>query len=439
MKNEKKTVSQNSFVVLALDGVPFGLLKELFAAGAMPHLARMAEQGTLKKMRSVQPPLSSSAWASFLTGAQPGEHGILGFTERDPQTMDWFTPDARHLKMPALPYLLSDRGQRVFSMNVPLTSPPRPLNGICIGGFLATSLEQAVYPPQLAGLLRQKDYRIDADVSLAKSDFRAFIRNLEETLERRLAMMHYFYERGPWDFFMTHIMETDRLHHFTYEWWEEGRPAIRAYYEKFYRRIDGAIGRLLEKIPHPARLLLLSDHGFTTLKKEVYLNRWLWEKGYLQFTHPRPQNLGHIHPQSRAYSLYPGRIFINLRGREKNGCVTPGLAYEQIRNEIRDALMEMRDPENGSRVISRALNGETVYGGAGRTHNPLQSRYADVLALPQKGYELKGLLWHKQLFDKTVYNGMHSFDDAFFLSGHKINPDKITAISDVFDFIMSET
>jgi len=424
-------------VVLALDGVPFSLLKDLSARGVIPHLTRLIRAGSFLEINSVLPPISSSAWASFLTGGQPGEHGILGFTERDPQTMEWFTPDARHLKMPTLLQLLSQKGKRVFSMNVPVTSPPAPLNGVCIGGFLATDIRQAVYPPELAEFLIQKDYRIDANVALAKTDFRAFIRDLEDTLERRLAMLDYFYRREPWDFFMAHIMETDRLHHFTFEWWEQGVPEIRSYYDKFYGRIDAMIGDLLLQIPADSRLILLSDHGFTTLKQEVYLNRWLWEKDYLRFTHPHPQSLTHIHPQSKAYSLYPGRIFINLQGREKNGCIAPGMAYEQIRNEIREALLQIRAPECDKPLIREVRNGEDVYSGPGRAHNPLKSRYADLLAIPQKGYELKGLLWHKQLFDKTVYNGMHSFDDAFFLSGQKVNVGNINAINDVFDFILS--
>jgi len=422
--------------VLALDGVPYSLLKSLTERGIMPHVAQLIRDGSFREMNSVQPPISSSAWASFLTGGQPAQHGILGFTERNPRTMEWFTPDARHLKMPTLLQLLSQKGKRVFSMNVPVTSPPSPINGISIGGFLATDICQATYPPELADFLIQKDYRIDADVSLAKTDFKAFIQDLEKTLERRLEMLAYFYGQESWDFFMAHIMETDRLHHFTFEWWEDGRPEIRAYYDKFYGRIDAAIGQLVQMVPAADQILMLSDHGFTGLKKEVYLNRWLWENGYLRFSHPRPDSLQHIHPQSKAYALYPGRLFINLQGREKNGTVQPGMNYEQTRQDLREKLLQLRDPESGALVIKEVLNGEAIYGQQGSRSDPQAQSYADLLLIPHKGFELKGVLWHEKLFDKSIYNGMHSFDNAFFLSRSKIDVTKITDISNLFDLIL---
>ena len=322
-------------------------------------------------------------------------------------------------------------------MIVPVTSPPTAINGVNIGGFLAKDLKNATYPPELANFLIQKDYRIDADVSLAKSDFRAFIADLEQTLERRSAMIRHFYQQENWDYFMAHIMETDRLHHFTFEWWEDGRPEIRAYYEKFYARIDKLIGEIVHRIPADSALILLSDHGFTTLKQEVYLNRWLWENAYLRFTHPPPESLHHIHPQSRVYSLYPGRIFINLQGREKNGSGTPGLAYEQLRGELRERLLAIRSLLDREPIFTDVLNGEDIYARQEKIE-PEQSRtYADLLLIPKKGYELKGGLWNKCLFDKSIYNGMHTFDNAFVLCQPEMALSDVTDISHVFNLIMN--
>ena len=82
----------NRIFILALDGTPYTLLKKLIAGNRMPNLKRLVEEADFKQMDSVIPPVSSVAWASFMTGSQPREHGIYGFVERDPETMNWYVP-----------------------------------------------------------------------------------------------------------------------------------------------------------------------------------------------------------------------------------------------------------------------------------------------------------------------------------------------------------
>jgi predicted AlkP superfamily phosphohydrolase/phosphomutase len=170
----------------------------------------------------------------------------------------------------------------------------------------------------------------------------------------------------------------------------------------------------------------LSDHGFTTLKQEVYLNRWLWENDYLKLSRPIPQSLHDIHPASKAYSLYPGRIFINLKGREKTGSVNPGREYEYLRKEIGEKLLNLSFPGTSQKVIKEIKYGEILYPGS---ITPAKDR-ADLFAIAHDGYDLKGSLWSKELFRKTVFNGMHSFDNAFLLVN---GPDKIEDIISVAD------
>ena len=67
--------------VFGLDGVPFSLLQHLFDRGVMPNLRDMARSGSFVRMETALPPVSSVAWASFMTGNNPGEHGIFGFTD----------------------------------------------------------------------------------------------------------------------------------------------------------------------------------------------------------------------------------------------------------------------------------------------------------------------------------------------------------------------
>lgn len=425
--------------ILALDGTPFSFLQKMIARGVMPHFAGLAKQYSFKRMNSVIPAVSSVAWASFLTGEQPQDHGILGFTERNPATLEWFTPNASQLKCKTIVERLSDSGKRVFIMNVPATYPPKPINGVSICGFLGNDVLKGTYPAEEGQFLKENGYRIDVDTSLAKTDFPAFLQDLKFVLEKRIEMMWHYFEREEWDFFMAHIMETDRLHHFSWEFMESGNPHFVELYHKFYGRLDNLIGEVVKRIDDQTGLMLLSDHGFTTLKKEVYLNNWLWQNNYLRFTAPFPQTLKDIHPESKAYSLYPGRIFINLKGREKNGRVRTGIEYGSLRSEIKQKLFEMVEPESKEKIIKNVFYGEELYNRPSKINlgdNKDFTDCADLIAVAHDGYDLKGQLWNKDLFSKTVFNGMHTFDDAFVLStGVNIEKNNLS-ISDLAVYVL---
>lgn len=76
-------------LVLGIDGMDPGLLERFMAEGIMPTFKAFGEQGHLGQLRTTTPPQSPVAWASFITGANPGKHGIFDFVHRDAAT---FTP-----------------------------------------------------------------------------------------------------------------------------------------------------------------------------------------------------------------------------------------------------------------------------------------------------------------------------------------------------------
>jgi len=226
-------------------------------------------------------------------------------------------------------------------------------------------------------------------------------------------------------------MESDRLFHFTWEMQQNKDPIITKFYERFFKRLDDLIGEISQRTDEQTSLMLLSDHGFITLKQEVYLNRWLWQNDYLRFTKPIPQTLHDIHPQSKAYALYPGRIFVNLKGREKKGSVNRGLEYEQLREELSKKLLQLISPEYSDRVIKEVIRGEKIYPGS---KSP-EANMADLFAIANDGYDLKGQLWSADLFQKTIFNGMHSFNNAFLLLKGNKRIEAATSIVDITDYI----
>ena len=395
-------------LVVGLDGVPFSLLKALSDEGKLPNWAKLLELGSFKRMNSVHPCVSSVAWATYMTGKNPGKHNIYGFVDRFPASMDVFIPTSRDMTGETLWEILSQAGKKVVVINVPVTFPPREVNGILISGFLCPNIDKIAYPKEQASVLKEMGYRIDVDAWQARESLDRFLEDLHLTLDKRIEAMFYFLEREEWDFFQIHIMETDRINHFLWGLWEEGDPQYGPEFIKYYQKIDAILGRINAGLEEGTRLIVLSDHGFCGMKKEVFLNHWLQREGWLKFREKAPKSVKDIHQESKAYSLIPGRIYVNLAGRESSGSVRFPDEYERIRGEVKEALLGMRDPDSGERIIEKVLKREELY------HGPHFNEGPDLVAIPYNGYDLKGNLDKKELTYKGPLVGMHTYDDAFF-------------------------
>lgn len=405
-------------VVIGLDGVPHSFATRLVREGRMPNLARIFQAGTVRPLTSTWPFVSSVAWSSFMTGCNPGKHNIYGFVDRRLNTYNVFLPNSETMRAEPIWTTLSQAGKRVGVMNVPVTYPPRQVNGLMVSCFLSPSLEKATYPRELAGRLERIGYKIDADAAIARRSKTAFMQELLDVLDHRAQAMLELMDGEPWDFFMSHIMETDRLHHFYWEYMEADDPVWAPAFYAFYERLDAILGQVWERIGEDTTLIILSDHGFCTIRKEVYLNQYLRERGWLQLQPQdgRPPTLANIAPSSRAYSLDPGRVFINLEGREPRGSVRPGADYERVREELAAELLDLRDPDDGARMVEHVYRREEIYHGESAINAP------DLVVAPRVGYALKGALNHDRLTQKgDVLIGEHTHDDALlYVSGHDL-------------------
>jgi len=417
-------------VVIGPDGTPLSLISSLIAEGELPNFARIFEGGSVRPMTSAIPAVSSVAWSCFMTGKNPGKHGIYGFLDRNPNSYDTYIPNSNVMRSETLWEILSRHGKRVVVMNVPVTYPPRRVNGILVAGFLSPRLEKATYPASVGEQLKSMGYRLDVDPWQARENKDKFLEDLYYTLDKRQEAMFHFMETEEWDFFMLQIMETDRLHHFLWEHWEKGDEKYAPAFLKLYHKIDGLLGRLYERLTEDTTLVVLSDHGFCTMKNEVFINRWLQDNGWLNFTKDPPDSLRDIHPDSKAYSMDPGRIFVNLRGRQPQGSVDAGREYEALRKELTDALSELREPESGEPMIERVYKREEIYSGECYPQAP------DLVAMPCRGYDLKGSIKKAVLTEKGVINGAHTYDDAMiYIQGQDIKKQEV-AIVDVMPTIL---
>jgi predicted AlkP superfamily phosphohydrolase/phosphomutase len=400
--------------VLGLDGTPLPLLRQLMGAGDLPNLARLFETGSAVEMNSSMPDVSAVAWTSVNTGKNPAKHGIYGFYDRKPGTNDIEVMTSRHVKAKTMWELVSDAGRRAVAINVPLSFPPQQINGVVISDFLAPALARAVYPATLVPALERMGYRIDIDPGVARESLDAFIDDFRVTAEKRTEAVLSLMENQLWDLFFVVFMETDRLHHFMWQYMEENDPRYGPKFLDSYRLIDVLVGQILARLREDDQLIVLSDHGFTTLKREVYINVWLEQEGYLTFRPGQEKGLAAIEPSSRLYSLDPGRIYVNLAGREPGGTVSDADMVPLL-HEVSARLADLRDPESGEAIVQSVNWADHIYDG------PHRDRAPDLLLMPHDGYDMKGSFESSRLTGRGKLVGMHKYDNAtLFVRGRTI-------------------
>ncbi len=415
-------------LVIGLDGLPYSLLLDFFRQGIMSKTAKFLSQGKLYPMRASLPEISAVSWTDFMTGTNPASHGIFGFTDFKPGTYDLRFPNFNDVQVPTIWEKLGRLGKKCIVINQPATYPARPIKGVLISGFVAIDLAKAVFPPQEIERLKKIDYLIDVDTTAARANRDLLWPDLKRTLESRLKALDLYWKEN-WDYFELVITGTDRLHHY---FMKAARRPDHPYYKAFinyYRALDDLISHLLHAFTSQKGSLddifLLSDHGFSELNKEVYLNYWLSELGLLKFQVKEPQSLADLDDSTVALALDPNRIYLHLRGKFPRGKIEPG-QRDYWCDEIKKALLKLK--YQGSPVIQSVYAAEEIYSG------PLLSHGPDLIAVSFPGFDLKGSIKKKNLFLDSDLEGMHTYDDAFFWTTGEVQ--KNLKIADCHQIIM---
>lgn len=400
----------NKAFVLGLDGVPFSLLQKLILKGLMPNLEELTKSGTFIPMETTFPEVSSVSWTSFMTGKNPGEHGIYGFMELKPGSYQMTFPNSSNIKAKTIWERLGDKGKRSTVLNVPSTYPAKPFNGILTAGFVALDLKKATYPESAYQYLNSIGYKIDVEAERAQPSLESLTEDILLTFEKRREAFLHFLDKEPWDLFLAVVTETDRLNHFLWLAGEDETHPQHWFFIDFYRLIDQLIGEICSRVEEKAGIYMLSDHGFCGIKQEVYLNRFLAKEGYLKFQKKNPESISDLASETRAFALDPSRIYIHLKGKYPNGLVDPE-DYENLRDKIKGELLGLE--YQGEKVMKNVYFKEDIYFG------PYLDDAPDLVAWAKKGFDLKASVKKKELFGRTLFSGAHTRDDGFFYINKK--------------------
>ncbi|MEM7118292.1 MAG: alkaline phosphatase family protein [Chloroflexota bacterium] len=457
-------MTDNPVLVIGLDGATFDLLRPWAQQGILPNLKKLMDASIKLPLMSTVPPITGPAWSSFSTGKHPGKHGNVDFCIRG-DNYSIRTISSRTIQGKTLWQLLTQAQKRICVIDVPITYPPTPVNGVMITGMMTPAVEsEFTYPPELKQTILDKwpDYAL----AVPWRDYEGIgierlIEDLRAVTEQRADLVLDMLGQEAWDFFMCVFVGMDRIQHCLWRFMDPQHPTYDVeladqylpMIKDYYRLQDQVVGRILDAAPDNANVMLMSDHGFGPLWKEVDLNRWLAAEGLLSYASGRQgitsqvwqlgRRIAHSLPalqkmfangygkklkenlwqaslssavdwrQTKAYCHAHGGIIINLAGRETEGIV-PTEAYESLRDELIERLQNLVDPETGQRIIYRAQRREEVYQGKAVELAP------DVVVTEADERYYLGFVSTPNLLtmEETRWkSGYHRYDGIFIASG----------------------
>ncbi len=168
---------------------------------------------------------------------------------------------------------------------------------------------------------------------------------------------------------------TDRVQHMFWRYLEEDHPAARGVpkeqrpnvIEDLYSRMDTLIGRVTEQIDDATLLLVISDHGFKSFARGVNLNAWLHQNGYLALRPGKTESGDWFEDvdwsRTRAYTMGLNGLYLNIKGREREGVVSPGAEAEALKDELHRKLDGLVDPDSGRAGITGVFDCDSTYAG----------------------------------------------------------------------------
>ena len=341
----------------------------------LPVISGLMERGVWGELESCDPPITVPAWSCMMSSKDPGTLGFYGFRNRKDHSYDGMTfATNEKMKHDRVWDILSRDGRHVVVLGVPMTFPPRQVNGEMISCFLAPSIESRyTYPERLRDEIAQTVGEYMVDVPNFRTDEKERImRDIKEMTRRRFALARHLRDTRDWDFLMMVEMGTDRLHHGFWRFYDHDHPDYQpgTHWEEefraYYRSVDAEIGSMIEGLGDDTAVLVVSDHGAQSMVGGIQVNEWLQREGYLQLTE-QPDGVIPIGqatidwPNTRVWADggYYSRIFLNVRGREPEGTVDSA-DYESLRDEL-IAKLEALGDEQGNPIGTRVFRPQDLY------------------------------------------------------------------------------
>jgi predicted AlkP superfamily phosphohydrolase/phosphomutase len=451
---------KNRVLVIGLDGAEPSLLFKWASEGRLPNIASVMKEGVHGRLASTIPDNTAPAWTSFMTGKDPGKHGIFHFVRMKDYDLSVIT--AKDIKTTTLWRILSNSGKRIGVMNVPVTYPPEEVNGFMVSGIhgLPKHKSDFMYPRELSDILQKMGYNVSNPPPPKKGEEGRYLKELIRLEEKKFGGILQLMKSEPWDFFMTVFNSTDLVQHVFWKYMDPDHPSYnpsedRLYSDailSIYQKVDSFVGEMLKNVDENTYVIVMSDHGFGGLHKVVHLNKLFADLGFLKIRKkgvPRfavkekiyswlvktplksaieaiPKGLRDKIPSKHEYSLsgidfklskvltIATHGFISINDPDNN---------EELRGHVIKELIRLKDPETMERIVERVYTKEELYSGR------FQSEAPDLIAVTNPKYLIIGDSY-PELFKKagntqdnlrsSRLSGFHRKDGILIMRGPKI-------------------
>ena len=275
-------------LIIGLDGVSWDVIDLMISRGIMPNLKTLKEQGAYSDMESTFPPMTTVAWASILTGKNPGKHGIFGwFKYRGVNKKVVTSADIDSITFLEI---LEREGYKIISINIPFSKPLRLKNSIVIDHFIDID-KDFVYPGELREEIDFTGYEkafqpakwyhrkyhgklFDLNTIMLKR-YKRHLKNSAKVIKQLV--------KKKWDVFFYLISHTDwALHAAAYEVLKGLKGKRYKLATEIFRMVDELIGDLVNSAKYDF-LFIISDHGFQSYEKQFHVNTLLKKENLADF------------------------------------------------------------------------------------------------------------------------------------------------------------
>lgn len=426
-------------LVIGIDGGTWHILNPAIEAGYLPFIEKVVEGGASGVLESTLPAITPAAWSSFQTGSNPGRTGIVDFTRWNRKSGRSELVSSRLLPL-TLWEAAGNAGHTVGVLNLPMTYPPRPVEGFMISGLMAPSLESDfIYPPLLKPdlLAAVPDYYLFNLETAVADSLRGSVEALTEwaagIVECRSRAAGYLTGRYRPELCMVHFQASDPVQHILWPFLDRGHDMFdeakwHGIMRGFYAVLDTEIRSIFETFQEinrePVTVMIISDHGFQLHMRRFNLWNWTMREGYL---HVDPGRIDMPHPgDSSPVDLERSRVLPTGRSNEAFLYLLeePGPGRLATAESIRSGLTSLLDPVNGRRVVKAVHFREDIYTG------PELDRIPDLIIEPADTYSVTGVYEADPELFRTVvpgedfHLGRHHSHGMVAASGPDILPQK---------------
>jgi len=387
---------QPRLAIVGLDGATWDIINPLMEAGKLPNLQQLVAEGSSGSLQSVIPPVTAPAWATMLTGCDPGEHGVFAMTIQDPESGRFRPVTMNDWRARPLWSIANDCGLTAGFMGVPFAYPPQSVDGYMISGIMGTPRydERMFNPSSLFAPVTAAagTYPLDSPSKVrGTAPFEVLRRQTEWIRDATTHLLRH----SPVDLFMVVENYTDHVgHSYLRERRYDCDGEMIDLIEHAYRAADELIGRVRDAVGEDCPILVVSDHGMGLFEGYINLERALGVEAPVarrSFLRQVWRALVKLMPASvvrrlrREYWERPkaGRIVpygdttLTLTGVE--GAIRVNADDHECRSHIIDEIVErlasIEDPATGAPLIEPKRGSEQYAG-------PHVDRGPDVIAWP---------------------------------------------------------